>query len=435
MGDQRTNVVSEKLEQKTRMLSSGFKRLMRRNGANALDAAPSNARQMVTGTGAINQPSEGTGGGDSGRLFMLSFVFLVLFPTVIALFYYAAIASSVYVAEAKLLVRSAPKTNGSSTSISDVAGSFIGKLGLGKSGTSEQDSRIILDYVKSLAAIEDIGGKDQLARYYDLTKIDYFSRMDSSETIEEIRAYWLTKVSATVDTQSNILTLKVSAYEPEDALDLAKRIVASSERLINELSVRSRTDALERAKGEVERSMSGLANARLELLKFQQANKLIDPVQSAKQITSLIATLTGKKIELESELAVADTSGVSGRPGDRYLQTRVDVLKQQISDLENLLTGKEEGSVSLQLKDFELLKLRLEFEEQIYTLSRASFEEARRNVDKQQLYLMVVVPPTQPETALYPRVFSDAGMVFLGCFVFWAIGALLVASIRDSMQL
>ena len=431
MVDQRMEVGGDRQEPKTSMLSSGLKRLSRKSCADLL--APDSPQQVAV-TRAVDGAPAGESSGGSGRLFMFSFVFMVLFPAVIALLYYATIASHVYVAEAKILVRAAPKTSGSSTSVSGVAGSFIGRL-VGKSGTSDQDSRIIIDYLRSVAAIQDIGGTDQLARYYDSAKIDYLSKMDPGEKIEKIRDYWLTKVSATVDTQSNVLTLKVRAYEPEDALDLAKRIVASSERLINDLSVRSRTDALERAKGEVERSMSGLANARLEMLKFQQANKLIDPVQSAKQITSLIATLTGKRIQVESDLAVADSSGVSGRPGDRYLQTRVDVLSRQISDLENLLTGKGDGSVSLQLKDFELLKLRLEFEEQIYTLARASFEEARRNVDKQQLYLMVVVPPTRPETALYPRVVSDTGMVFLGCFVFWAIGALLVASVKDSMQL
>lgn len=371
-------------------------------------------------------------GGGTGRLIVNSFLIAVVLPTLIGLFYYSLLASDVYVAETKLTVRVAAETDSKSSPLSGVAGALIGKIGLGQSGSSTQDSRIILDYLKSRAAIEDVGGRTTLAAYYDKSSIDWFSRLDAQEHIEELRGYWQDKVIGSVDTVSNILTLRVRAYSPEDAHSLAQRLVSSSETLINVISQRSRDDALRRAQDEVARSMAELADVRLQMLRFQQANQLIDPVENAKQISTLISTLTLERIEVESRLAVADLTGVRGRPGDRYLQSRLDAVKSQISNLENLLTGAGSSSVSMQLKDFELLKLRQEFAEQIYTLARASYEEARRNVAKQQLYLVVVVPPFMPEYPLFPRVFADTLLVFLACLVLWSIGALLVASVKDS---
>ncbi|WP_426124443.1 hypothetical protein [Pararhizobium sp. PWRC1-1] len=383
----------------------------------------------------VRERHETAKGGGVGRILTGSFLLLVVFPPLIAFFYYFLIASDVYVAETKLTIRAASDSTAKSSTMSGGASSIIGKLGLGQSGSPAQDSRIILDYLRSRAAIEDVGGRTTLAALYDKPTIDWLSRLNSKDYAEELTAYWQRKVTASVDTVSNILTVRVRGYTADDAQSLAQRLVSSSEALINRISRRSREDALRRAQEEVTRSMTELADARLQLLTLQQNTGSIDPAQSAKQIAALISTLTLKKIQLESQLAVSDSTGVKGRPGDRYVQSSLDVIKTKIRDLEAMLTGDKASSVSMQLKDFELLKLRQEFAEQIYTLSRASYEEARRNVEKQQIYLVVVVPPFKPEHALFPRVFLDTLLVLLGCLVLWSIGALLVASVKDSTEL
>lgn len=387
--------------------------------------------EYVLGRGADDR-EETVSSGNGGRLLVRSFLLFVVFPAFIAFLYYSLVASDVYIAETKLTVRAAVTNSSKSSSLSGGASSIIGQLGLGQSSSPVQDSRIILDYLKSRAAVEDVGGRATLAEYYDKPMIDRLSRLDSKDQIEEILDYWRSKVTASVDTSSNILTLKVRGYTPEDALSLAQKLISSSEALINDISRRSREDALRRAQEEVSRSMTGLATARLQMLALQQSTRSIDPVESAKQIATLISTLTLEKIQLESQLAVSDATGVKGRPGDRYVQSRLDVINKQIQDMENMLTGENASSISTQLRDFELLKLRQEFAEHIYTLARASYEEARRNVEKQQLYLVVVVPPFKPEYALFPRMFTDSMLVFLACMVFWSIGSLLVASVRDS---
>lgn len=373
--------------------------------------------------------------GGGGRFLFKTFIAFVIFPSFLALFYYLTLASDVYVAEAKLTVRAVAKSGGGSTSSSSGAvGALMSKIGLGQAGSTAQDTRIVLDYLKSRASMEDVGGREELAKYYDRDDIDWASRLDATWRAEELLDYWRKKVTASIDTISNILTLRVKAFSPDDALTLAQKLAKSSEELINQLSRRSREDALRRAEDEVSRGMTELADARLQLLTFQQNNQSIDPIESAKQITTLLSNLRLQEIQLESQLAVGESTGVAGRPGDRYIQSQLDVVKKQIADFENLLTGKEDKSVSMQLRDFELLKLKQEFAEQVYTLARASYEDARREVTKQQLYLVVVVPPFKPEHALFPRAGFDTGLVFAGCFIFWAIGALLVASVKDSMD-
>ncbi|OOG63089.1 hypothetical protein B0E45_29790 [Sinorhizobium sp. A49] len=353
-------------------------------------------------------------------------------PSIIMLFYYTLWASDVYVSEAKLTVREAIEPDGRASTTSTGASSIMAKIGLNKGGSTAQDSMIIQDYLKSRSAVLDVGGRAKLAEVYDHPGIDWFSRLDSSSDIETLWSYWKERVTVSVDGLSNILTLRVRTFSSDSSVALAQELVASSEALINNISRRNREDALRRANSEVERSIAALAEARSQILSFQQRNKTIDPVQSAKQVASLVSALSLKKIELESQLVAGELSGVKGRPGDRYVQTQLDVINQQIVDLESALTGNSAGAVSTLLKDFEILKLREQFAEQIYMLARTSFEEARRKLDRQQLYVVVIVPPMEPEEALYPRPLIDAGVIFLGLLIIWGVICLLVASVRDS---
>ncbi|MDF8358662.1 hypothetical protein [Ensifer adhaerens] len=292
---------------------------------------------------------------------------------------------------------------------------------------------IVLDYLKSRTVISDIGGRDRLKGLYDHSDVDWLSRLDSSKDMETLWGYWNSRITASVDTMSNILTLRVRAYRPDDAVALSQQLIARSEELINRISRRSREDALRRASDEVVKSMRELAEIRSQILAFQQQTNSIDPLETAKQLTALVSSLTIQKIEIESRLTASERAGTRDRPGEQYMRTQIGVINRQIDELNAKLTGKDSPtSISTQLKDYEVLKLRQEFLEQIYTLARSSFEEARRQLDKQQLYLVVVVPPMLPDYPLYPRPLVDAGLIMLGCLVLWSIGALLVAAVRDS---
>lgn len=369
-----------------------------------------------------------------GRFLAISFFTFVILPAVFALFYYTFFASDVYVTEAKITVReSVSSTPDAKTTSSTAASSLLSKVGIGRSGVTAQDTMIVLDYLKSRAVISDIGGRERLKSFYDRSDVDWLSRLDSSKDMETLWGYWNNRVTASVDTMSSILTLRVRAYRPDDAVALSQQLIARSEELINRISRRSREDALRRASDEVVKSMRELAEIRSQILAFQQHTNSIDPLETAKQLTALVSSLTIQKIEMESRLTASERAGTRDRPGEQYMRTQIGVINRQIDELNAKLTGKDSPtSVSTQLKDYEVLKLRQEFSEQIYTLARSSFEEARRQLDKQQLYLVVVVPPALPDYGLYPRPLVDAGLIMLGCLVLWAIGALLVAAVRDS---
>jgi capsular polysaccharide transport system permease protein len=170
------------------------------------------------------------------------------------------------------------------------------------------------------------------------------------------------------------------------------------------------------------------------MLTFQQSSGSIDPLETAKAIAENVSALTLQKIKLETQIATSEKVGVQGRPVDKYVQAQLAAVTNQLDSLRHSLAGVGPNTISEQLKLFELLKLREQFSENIYVLARQAYEEARKNSERQQSYIAVVVPPSLPDEAAYPKLFVQTGMVFVACLVLWGICSMIVGSIRDSLS-
>ncbi|MGH9646374.1 MAG: hypothetical protein ACRD4E_06110, partial [Bryobacteraceae bacterium] len=75
----------------------------------------------------------------------------------------------------------------------------------------------------------------------------------------------------------------------------------------------------------------------------------------------------------------------------------------------------------------------VQFAEKLYSISQASYERARVEQEKQQLYLVRVEQPTLPQVSAYPKVFLDAVAMFAVCFVLWSMVNLMIATVKDHM--
>ena len=317
------------------------------------------------------RPSGSSGGGLIGKSFLL----LVVAPSIVFFLYAALWQSDGYVAEARLTVRGAQEQR---SAVSD-ASSIIGKLtGSGPKSTI-QDSYIVLNYIKSQAVLVDIGGSSYLEKYFGGNGIDYFSRLKINSKIEDLLKYWLSYVTASVDTVSGILTVKVEAFSPQDATRIAQDIVRLSEALVNNITVRSRTDTLERAGREVSLAADKLAASRDKLTEFRNQGALIDPASRAQSVGETIGKLTLDKIAIENSISTLQDSLSNDLPTQRIQRARLAAIDQQIADLKKTLTDPHnDTAVSAQIASYERLKLEEQFDERMYTIAENSYQRARQ---------------------------------------------------------
>ena len=314
------------------------------------------------------------------------------------------------------------------------ASSIMSKITGGGSNAGSQDAFIVLNYVKSRAIVLDLGGRAYMERNFSGPGIDYFSRLSKNANLEDLWKYWMNRVSASVDTVSGILTVRVDAFQPQDALTIAKDIVRLSEELVNKITLRKRSDAVSRAELEVSLSRQMLADAREKVLQFRNQNFLIDPGSRASSLGEMIGKLTLERIDIVNALSTFSSSLSSDAPSQRLQRTRLAVIDQQIADLKKKLTDTQgSDTVSAQIAAYERLKLEEQFAEKLYTISQTAFQTARQNLERQQLYLITVVTPSLPESATYPRIVANTLLVFGSLAVAWSVLALLAASIYDHM--
>ena len=293
---------------------------------------------------------------------------------------------------------------------------------------------MVTDYIRSRTLIEDMGGRSLMEQAYARSDVDWWSRLRKSRTIEKIWKYWRTKVTATIDTPSGIITLEAVAFTPEDAHRLAQLVVERSESLVNDISQRSRRDTLARAESELDLAKERVRKAREALLAFRNTSKSIDPVADATSIGETIRSLMQEKGKVENDRASLVGVVSEESPVKRQLDARISNLDAQIAKLqEQLTTQSENPAISGQIASFEALQLEAQFAEKLYAVNQTAYEQARVEQEKQQLYLATIVKPTIPQEASYPRFKADSAVVFAVCFVLWSMASLLIAAIRDHM--
>ena len=361
-------------------------------------------------------------------LLWYTFIAFVCVPAFVTLAYLLIFASPEYESEARFAVRGSSENR--NTAVTDALAVLSTAIG-GRS--SAQDSFIVADYIRSRTIIEDLGGKNIVEDIYSKPDTDWLSRLSPDKPLEDVWEYWRRKVTAIIDTQSSVLTLRVRAFAPSDAKQLADKILLRSEQLVNDISERARQDALSRAESEVGLALQKLARIRVALLEFRTGSNTIDPIGAATSLSETLTALSREKITLESNRDALQGVMDKNAPTMRHLSSQIEAVEQQIKILQEKLTSpiKDGAAISEQLAVYEDLQLQGQFAEKLFTISQAGFEKARAEQDKQQLYLMTIVRPTMPEEATYPKPFINAGIVFALCLMLWSMVALVVASIED----
>jgi capsular polysaccharide transport system permease protein len=214
---------------------------------------------------------------------LASFAAFVAVPFLAASIYWGLIASKQYETESKLAIRSSENAT-------------LAALGVGGHDDKLiQDSEVVVKYILSRTMIEALIKKIDLKGVYSHSEADYFSRFDPEDPIEKFEKYWKKRVDASVDLMSGIISVRVRAFTPQDSLKVAQSIIDVSETLVNELSTRSRRDALSQAQSELTRAQERLKTMTITMRDTRNAEGVIDAPAAAEAINKIITQL---KLEL-----------------------------------------------------------------------------------------------------------------------------------------
>lgn len=353
----------------------------------------------------------------------------ILLPTALAGFYYGWMATDRYVSQAQVTVRSSGEV---------AAQSLDGMLGGLVSSAGSKEAYIVQEYVQSEEIVRKLQGWLDLREMWSAERIDPVARLPENATLHELHQYYQSMVTATYDSEKNVVTIEVQGYTPDDAQALATSIISLSESLVNRISERIQTDAVEFAKQEVADAEDRLREVRLDIKQFQNKHGDLDPQRSAEAIGSIIADLESQLAKVRTKIASQSTYMRDDSAAMESLYAEEQALQAQIERERERLTGQVSGGGETYadlLVDYERLKVQQEFARSAYEKAQTALETARLEASRKQLYLVDFVQPSLPDEATRPERIRNVLIAFVGGIVAFAIISLIAAAVREHARL
>jgi capsular polysaccharide transport system permease protein len=358
------------------------------------------------------------------RLFLAT----VVAPSLLAAIYYGLIASDIYVSESRFMVRSPQRPPLQAGAL----GTMLQGAGLAR---NLDDQHAVHDFILSRDALKELNDEMALDRKFRDPKIDFaqrFAAIDWDDSFEAFLKYYQRRVNVELDSKSSISVLRVSAFAAEDAKRINERLLAMSERLVNEMSERSRQDIVRFATKEVQAAETKAKSAALAVAAFRSDKGVVDPEkQSAfelEQLGKLQEELIATKAQIAQLRAVSPQN-----PQIATLATRQATLQKEFDAQFARIAGRS-GSLTNKAAAYMQVALEREFAEKQLATALTLLETARTEAQRQQLYLDRVVQPNLPDYAIEPRRIRSVVIVLVVGLIAWGILSLLVASVREHFE-
>lgn len=359
----------------------------------------------------------------------LSFLLLVILPTIAMAVYATYFATARYASEFRVMIRDSEPLGG----LTGVAQMF----GVGES-QSGNDANAIVQFLQSREAPEEVLKTIDLYEMYQDTSIDVFSRMHGNSSIEALTRHWNRMVTAYYDKVTGTIVVQVNAFTPEQSHEIALTVLAASDALINRMTQNIREDSLRFARQEVADAEAKLAENRKAAQALRDRLQILDPLQSAESNLKLAASLQQTIAEKRSQLIAQSQHLDPDAPSIIANKNQIAGLEAELARVNTLNTETDGSSgenmpLSAVFAEFQAVMDDAEFAERAYISTLASLEAARAEVRRKQVYLSVIVPPKVPGESIFPKPIMLTASTCAIALAVWLIALMGVYAVREHM--
>lgn len=360
----------------------------------------------------------------TNKLFRLT----VLFPTLLAIFYFGFFQSDIYVSESRFVVRTA------STHQNLGLSAFLQGSGLSH---SSEDTYSVHDYILSRDALEKLNKQINLFKSFGGSHIDVFNRFAGfniwDHTFESLYRYYQDHiVDIQDDAVSSIAVLTVRAFNAEDAYRINQILLNMSEGFINKLNERAQQDMIRFATREVQQAEDKAKAAALAVSNYRIQKEVFDPERQSALELEQVSKLQDRLIATQSQLEFV-RHFTPNNPQISSLEKQVENFKSAINNEMNKVAGKG-ASLTNKVTEYQRLILERDFAGKQLVTALASLEQARNEAQRQQIYLARIAEPNKPDKAIEPHRIRNILATFILALVAWGILTLLIANFNEHMN-
>jgi capsular polysaccharide transport system permease protein len=352
-------------------------------------------------------------------------VVLVVLPTMLSLGYYGAIASDVYVAESRFVIRSPQRA--SPTGL----GALLQGTGFAR---AQDDAYSVNEFIRSRDALRELDAKLGLRALFGDAAIDPINRFPGlrywDQSFEALFKHYLDHVGIDYDGTTSIATLQVRAYDGASAQRINEALLQMGERLVNNLNNRSRADLISVAEREVTLAEQRAQRAAGALSSFRSDRSVYDPDRQSVLQLQGVAKLQEELLAAQQQLSQLRQVSPNN-PQIGSLASRVELLTKAMEAETGKVTGRGGSSMASKSAQFDRLALEKSFADRQLASALTALESARSEAARKQLYLERLVQPNNPDYAAEPRRIRQILTVFIFGLMLWGVASLILASVRE----
>lgn len=352
---------------------------------------------------------------------------LIALPFLLATIYMYAFAADRFVSESIMTVRQANQDQGSVPGMAMLLG--------GINPPSREDTLYLRAYIYSLDLLKRLDAQLKLREHFSSEKVDLLFRLEPEATQEEFLAYYRSRVEVSFDDNASLLTVRVQGFEPDFAQRLNQAILDDCEQFVNAFSQRMARQQMAFGEQELSRASTRLQADKAKVLEFQTRNKVIDPMAQMQAAGSLNAELQATLARQEAELRTARTYLNEDSYQIRAQRGQLEATRAQL-EVERLRAtdGKSGERLNALAASYQDLLLQAGFAQDTYKIALAAVENARIDASRKLKSLVVIEPPSRPETAEYPRRLYNLVTLLVLSLLLYGITRLVTATIREHID-
>ncbi|MGD9293877.1 MAG: capsule biosynthesis protein [Roseobacter sp.] len=359
------------------------------------------------------------------RMLLLRLMFFVFLPTMLAGYYFFAMASPMYATKSEFLILQADSTGGSA----------MGGLLSGTQFATSQDSIAVQSYLHSKDAMLRLDGDVGFKSHFTQGFIDPLQRLSENPTNEEAYKTYKKNVKVGYDPTEGVLRMEVIAADPQTSKEFSQALIDYAEERVNGLSEQKRDDQMAEAEESFEKAVAERRAAQEALVKLQLEGATLDPEAVIAGLRTQINNVETLLLEKDLQLAALldntrpNQSRVDGVRGDiRRLNEQLDELNARMTDASQGENSLAQLSVRIQMAQADLAT-----RDMLLQSALQQMEQTRMEANRQVRYLTTSVEPVAPQEPSYPRSFENTILAFLIFAGIYLMVSLTVSILREQV--
>jgi capsular polysaccharide transport system permease protein len=364
----------------------------------------------------------------------------IALPLVAALLYLTLNAATRYDVESDFTVQPLLQSAGANLPAARNAAHLMNLAQNAAPGAYE--AYMVVDYLRSPDALKTLEQKIGFVDRYRGKTADLFYRPEPWRLVirhwltgkayaipfEDRLAFYNQMVMPRYSMNENIVTLEVQAFSAADAHLIAATLLTMGEDFINRSNERVLNDLVRGADRQVSADEHRLDADHVKVKAWRAGNSDLDPDQLTQMVTQVVQGLETDLVTARSaQMREGDTGNAPARAAAAL---RVKAIETQIAREQRQLANMER-TYAAKFYEYDRLREDIQFAKTAYQNDLAALQSFRALAAQQEVYLLRIFEPWQPEEARYPDWLVILPLTLLGGAMAYALIRMVMALGRD----